>query len=67
VPQTPRGFSSDSEGDSTSNLDVALDGKRFAVLTMPEAAGGEKGSVHVTSLLNFLDELRGRIPAGKQI
>ena len=46
----------------TSNLDLAPDGKRFAVFTMPEAAGGEKGSVHVTFLLNFLDELRRKIP-----
>ncbi|HYM09197.1 MAG TPA: hypothetical protein VEU62_00620, partial [Bryobacterales bacterium] len=47
----------------TSNLDLAPDGKRFAVLTAPEAAGGEKGTVHVTFLLNFFDELRRRAPA----
>jgi serine/threonine-protein kinase len=47
-----------------SNLDLAPDGKRFAVLTMPETAGGQKGSVHVTMLLNFFDEVRRRIPAG---
>ena len=45
-----------------SNLALAPDGKRFAVLPMPEAAGTEKGTVHVTFLLNFLDELRRRIP-----
>jgi len=38
------------------------DGKRFAVLTLPETAAGEKGSVHVTMLLNFFDELKRRIP-----
>jgi hypothetical protein len=48
----------------TSNLDVAPDGKRFAVFTIPETAGGEKGSVHATFPLNFHD-LRRRIPAGK--
>jgi len=48
-----------------SNLDLAPDGKRFAVFPMPEAAGPEKGSVHVTFLLNFLDELRRRIPASR--
>jgi hypothetical protein len=48
-----------------SNLDLAPDGKRFAVLAMPEAAGPEKGSVHVTFLQNFVDELRRRIPAGR--
>ena len=46
-----------------SNLTLAPDGKRFAVFPMPEAAGPEKGSVHVTFLLNFLDELRRREPA----
>ena len=38
------------------NLALAPDGKRFAVFPMPEAAGLEKGSVHVTFLLKFLDQ-----------
>jgi Tol biopolymer transport system component len=46
----------------TPNLDLAPDGKRFAVLALPETAPGEKGSVHVTMLLNFFDELKRRIP-----
>ena len=50
---------------SSRNLALAPDGKRFAVFPMPEAAGPEKGSVHVTFLLNFLDELRRKIPAGR--
>jgi len=45
-----------------SNLALAPDGKRFAVFPMPEAAGPEKGTVHVTFLQNFFDELRRRIP-----
>ena len=45
-----------------SNLDLAPDGKRFAVLALPEAVPGAKGSVHVTMLLNFFDELKRRIP-----
>jgi Tol biopolymer transport system component len=45
-----------------SNLALAPDGKRFAVFPMPEAAGPEKGSVRVTFLLNFADELRRRLP-----
>jgi Tol biopolymer transport system component len=49
----------------TMNLDLAPDGKRFAVLETPEAAAPEKGSVHVTFLLNFLDELRRKVPLGK--
>ena len=48
-----------------SNLALAPDGKRFAVFPMPEAAGPEKGSVHVTFLQNFLDELRRQIPVGR--
>jgi Tol biopolymer transport system component/predicted Ser/Thr protein kinase len=46
----------------TSNLDLAPDGKRFVVLAPPDMAPGEKGTVHVTMLLNFLDELKRRIP-----
>jgi serine/threonine-protein kinase len=45
-----------------SNLDIAPDGKRFAVLALPETPAGEKVSVHVTFLLNFFDELKRRIP-----
>jgi hypothetical protein len=46
------------------NLDLAPDGKRFAVFPRPDATGEQKGSVHVTVLLNFFDELRRRVPAG---
>jgi len=45
-----------------SNLDLSPDGKRFAVLALPETPPGEKGTVHVTMLLNFFDELTRRIP-----
>ena len=37
-------------------------GKRFVVFNAPEARGGDKGSVHVTMLLNFFDEVKRRIP-----
>jgi Tol biopolymer transport system component len=47
------------------SLDLAPDGKRFAVFPRPDATGERKGSVHVTVLLNFFDELRRRVPAGK--
>jgi len=43
-------------------FDLAPDGKRFAVM-QPEASE-QKGSQHVTFLLNFFDELRRRAPAG---
>jgi len=46
----------------TSNLDLAPDGKRFVVLSLPEAASGEKESVHVMMLENFFDEVRRKIP-----
>jgi serine/threonine-protein kinase len=44
------------------NLDLAPDGKHFAVTAAPENVGHEKGSAHVTFLLNFFDELRRRVP-----
>jgi Tol biopolymer transport system component len=53
----------DASGDV--NLDVAPDGKRLAVFPAPDAKEGEKGSLHVTFLLNFFDELRRRVPTGK--
>jgi Tol biopolymer transport system component/predicted Ser/Thr protein kinase len=45
-------------------LDLAPDGKRFAVFPRPESTGEQKGSVHVTVLLNFFDELRRSVPLG---
>jgi serine/threonine-protein kinase len=44
------------------NLDLAPDGKRFVVLALPDSPPGEKGTVHVTMLLNFFDELKRRMP-----
>jgi Tol biopolymer transport system component/predicted Ser/Thr protein kinase len=44
------------------NLDLAPDGKRFAVFPGPDAGDGRTGSVHVTVLLNFFDELTRRVP-----
>jgi serine/threonine-protein kinase len=46
----------------TGNLDLAPDGKHFAVLWQPEPAADTSGSVHVTMLLNFFDEVRRKIP-----
>jgi serine/threonine-protein kinase len=46
----------------TMNLDLAPDGKRFLVFTLPEASPGDKGSVHVTVLENFFDWLRKKLP-----
>ena len=48
-------------GGQFTELDLAPDGKRFAVF--PSAAvADEKGSVHATFLLNFFDELRRKAP-----
>ena len=46
----------------TSNMDLSPDGKRFVVVSTPEATGGAKGSVHITMLLNFFDEVRRKLP-----
>ena len=46
----------------TSNFDIAPDGRRFLVFSLPEVESNENGSVHITMLLNFFDELRRRIP-----
>jgi serine/threonine-protein kinase len=45
-----------------SNLALAPDGKRFAVFPASDPADPAKGSVHVTFLLNFLDDLKRRLP-----
>jgi serine/threonine-protein kinase len=46
------------------NFDLAPDGKRFVVTMRADSTAQPRGSVHVTFLLNFFDELRRRIPAG---
>ena len=66
APDKPRAWSDtpirEPGGVGLWNLDLAPDGKRFAVFSLPEAAGEQKGAVHVTFLLNFFDELRRRVP-----
>jgi hypothetical protein len=47
------------------NLAIAPDGKHFAVFPVPDTIKQERGSLHVTFLLNFFDELRRRAPARK--
>ena len=44
------------------NLDIARDGRRFIVLVPPESRSEELNTVHATILLNFVDELRRRVP-----
>ena len=43
------------------NFDVAHDGKRVVVFPRPAQEEGG-GSLHVTFLLNFFDEVQRRIP-----
>jgi hypothetical protein len=44
---------------------IARDGKRIAMFPLPEATAEAKGPAHVTFLLNFFDELRRKVLAGK--
>jgi Tol biopolymer transport system component/predicted Ser/Thr protein kinase len=46
-------------GSGLVPIDLAPDGKHFAIFPVPQAAD-EKGSVHMTFLFNFFDELRRR-------
>jgi serine/threonine-protein kinase len=65
LPGTPRVWSvSRIFNPGVSHMDLAPDGKHFAVLAPAENSASAKGSVHVTFLLNFFDELRRRIPPG---
>ena len=43
------------------NLDLSPDGKHFAVFPSAQA-GEQKGSVRVTVVLNFVEELRRKMP-----
>jgi Tol biopolymer transport system component/predicted Ser/Thr protein kinase len=44
-------------------LDMAPNGKRFAILSRNDPTEAQGSSIHVTFLLNFFDELRRRVPA----
>jgi hypothetical protein len=48
------------------HLDLAPDGKRFAVFVNRAPATENTATVHVTFLLHFFDELRRRVPAGSR-
>jgi len=48
------------------DVDLSPGGKRFAVFPKRESTSEQKGSVRVTVLLNFFDELRRRVPAGSK-
>jgi hypothetical protein len=66
---TPRLWSDEQFSDPATSppFDLHPDGKRFAIFPAATApAEPEKGSAHVTVLLNFFDELRRRAPAGNK-
>ena len=44
-------------------LDLAPDGKRFAILPGNDPNEAQTGSLHMTFLLNFFDELRRKVPS----
>jgi len=63
VPGKPRVWSDRQLFNAgAANADLAPDGKRFAVFALPQTRPGDKGSVHVTMLLNFFDELKRKLP-----
>jgi serine/threonine-protein kinase len=63
IPAKPRVWSDRKLfNPGLAHADLAPDGSRFAILAPLENADAEKGSVHVTFLLNFFDELRRRVP-----
>jgi hypothetical protein len=49
------------------NLDLAPDGKHFAIIPQTDSASEETGSPHITFLLNFFDEVRRRASFAKMI
>jgi len=65
-PGKPRLWSNTQIRDQggITNIDLTPDGKRFAVFPMPDAPV-QAGSVHLTLLLNFFDEVRRKMPAEK--
>ncbi len=50
---------------SDENFDLLGDGARIAAVLPQQSTDETTGSVHVTFLLNFFDELRRRAPVGK--
>jgi hypothetical protein len=51
------------QGNYAGSYDVAPDGKRFLMIKPP--AGAQAPTDQVTVVLNWFEELRRRVPAGK--
>jgi serine/threonine-protein kinase len=54
------------EFTARGSVDIAPDGKRFAVL-VPASAGAAKPPTHINMLLNFFDELQRRTGKNQQV
>jgi eukaryotic-like serine/threonine-protein kinase len=68
VPDKPRVWSGKqlaNMGLTSSNYDLAPDGKRIAALMSAETPEAQQSQSHVIFLLNFADELQRKVPAGK--
>ncbi len=48
-----------------ADFDLSPDGKRFAIVLNADGTADPKPVTHLTVLVNFFDELRRRVPAGK--
>ena len=51
--------------NTSKNIDIAPDGKRFAVIMPVEQPGSQTARSRITLVENFVDELRRRVPRGK--
>jgi hypothetical protein len=68
MPEKPRVWAAKLGGlasDGRRRFDIEPDGKRLAVLTPVEPVQASKVDHEVVFVLNFLDELRRRVPVGK--
>ena len=65
APEKPRRWSALQLADVSPNwnFELGVDGKRFAaILNQADGTREHERAVHVTFLLNFIDEIRRRIP-----
>jgi eukaryotic-like serine/threonine-protein kinase len=63
VPNTPHAWSTQSLGDTgvLSNFDLSSDGQRVAALVPAVRPEDQQSLNHVTFMLNFADDVRGRV------
>jgi Tol biopolymer transport system component len=69
VAEKPRSWSERqlaNRVNTSRNLDLAPDGKRFAVILPAEEPGSQQAKSRVTYIENFFDEVRRRAPVGNK-